>query len=292
MSLQLKTFIMSAIFVFSSCTGQDKQLKTKTNLTKEHSMKTNKTISNQGSGDNIVSLKLSDDLNTIKAGNKYKLIISPILVSNNKLIGLETIHERKAHIIIVSDDLGFFTHIHPIELNNNTYEFELNLISGGKYKMFIEYKPEGYNKATEEFDFIVSGDTRSLKTYDSQKTDFSDGEYSVKIVNANNLITGNDQSILVEFYKNNEMLDVNSFDNYLGEKAHAVLISVKNKYFLHIHPVVSGTGLNLHFNPVEEDYFRLWLQFSINNKIYTADFVLKSVTSGSKMQFNSNHKHH
>ncbi len=139
---------------------------------------------------------------------------------------------------------------------------------------------------------MVSGKRKSDKIYESISTSFSGKEYSVKLLNAENLIAGEDQTIIAEFYKDGRKLNINTFENYLGEKAHAVLISINDKEFMHVHPMIMNENLTLHINLTKEDYYRLWLQFKINEMVYTADFVLKAVQSNKSTEANNQHKHH
>lgn len=293
MIAQIKILVLAAMIILDSCTDNYHYNEMTINQKKEGRMNITEMKADTLSESKQIRLKFESDLNSVAAGKKFKLVFNPVLkADSNNLVKLETIHERKAHLIIVSDDLEFFNHIHPVEVNNSAYAVELVLPSGGKYKLFAEYKPEGYDKITDEFDFFVSGKSKAEKIYESKSTSFAGKEYSVKLLNADNLLAGEDLNIIAEFYKDGKKLNINTFDNYLGEKAHAVLISIKDKKFMHVHPMVMDNKLNLHLNFEISDLYRLWIQFKINGQVHTADFVVKATQSEKIKTINNQHKHH
>ena len=293
MLAQIKILIISATIFLNSCSENYQHNEIKNNQKKEVSMNTMQIKSDTLSESKQIRLIFENDLNSVASGENFKLVFNPVLEADSKNpVKLEILHERKAHLIIVSDDLEFFNHIHPVEMNSSAYAVEFVLPTGGKYKMYAEYKPEGYDEITDVFDFVVSGKIKAAKIYESISTAYTGKEYSLRLLNAENLKAGEDQTIIAEFYKDGKKLNINTLDNYLGEKAHAVLISIRDKKFMHVHPMVMNGNLNLHVNLTEADYYRLWLQFKINEQVYTADFVLKAVQSNNPLETNNQHKHH
>lgn len=293
MLAQIKTLVIAVMIILNSCMDSNNYNDLDNNQTKKGSNKKMEIKTDTQSESKQVKLKWLSDINSIEEGKNFKLVFIPVLIGDNsKQVKLDTLHERKVHLIIVSDDLEYFTHIHPVELNNGDYEVEFVLPSGGKYKLFAEYKPEGYDKITDEFDFVVSGKSKNEKIYESIRTAYQGNDFSVRLLNAENLTAGEDQTLIAEFYKNGKKLNINSLENYLGEKAHAVMVSIRDKKFMHVHPMVMNEELNLHINFSEDDYYKLWLQFKIDEKVYTADFVLRTVESNKSLEKGNQHKHH
>lgn len=293
MLAQIKILVIAAMLNLNSCTDNYHNNEISNKQKKEGSMSTMEMKADTLTESKQIRLKLESDLNSVAAGENFRLVFNLVLETDIKNpVKLETLHERKAHLIIVSDDLEYFNHIHPAEVNNGAYAVEFNLPSGGKYKLFVEYKPEGYDRITDVFDFVVSGKSKAEKIYESKNTAYSGKDYSVKLLNAENLIAGEDQTIIAEFYKDGKKLNINTLDNYLGEKAHAVLISIRDKKFMHVHPMVMNENLNLHVNFTEADYYRLWLQFKVTDTVSTADFVLKAAHSNKPLEIINQHKHH
>jgi hypothetical protein len=289
----IKIFLITISIFSVSCSDKNSNEEINNKYHKEKEMNTIKKQEVMQKRQNEIYLQFGNDLNNIKAGEKFDLVFTPILKKNkNALVLLETIHERRAHLIFVSEDLEYFNHIHPTKETNGVYSVETNLPYGGKYKLFAEYKPADEEKITEVIEIIVDGDQKPEKSYNSENKFYMGKEYSVKLLNTNNLIAGKDSRIIAEFYKDGRELNINKLENYLGEKSHAVAINLRDKNFMHIHPMIIDDKLNLHLNFDEADLYRLWLQFKINGKVYTSDFVVKASHSEKMETITNQHKHH
>lgn len=79
--------------------------------------------------------------------------------------------------------------------------------------------------------------------------------------------------------KDGKVVPAESFENYLGAKAHVVVISADTEDYLHVHPDVAAGKLDLHATFTKPGLYRGWLQFQTNGKVHTADFVV-NVTEG------------
>jgi hypothetical protein len=259
-------------------------------------MEIKKTSGSLNDADYEYYLEFKNDLEKLKQGGMLKLSFLPKLrIDKTISVELETIHEKKMHLIIVSNDLDYFSHLHPVEDINGEYLIETNLPYGGNYKLFAEYKPGGSDKITDSFDLFVAGSEKSEASFKSEKYIFEDQNLSVILHPAEDLLSGKEIHIPVSILKDGKELNAANFDNYLGEKAHAVLIGIANFDFLHVHPMVMNNQLNLHMNIVNSGYYRLWLQFQIDGILYTTDFVLEAKPSNQlneKQEPNHNqHKH-
>lgn len=290
---RIKIFLIAISIFYGSCSDMNSNEESNNKYSEEKEMNTmiNREVVEENQ--NKFYLKFENDLNAIKAGEKFNLVFTPILKENKSVpLTLESIHERKAHLIIVGEDLEYFNHIHPEKESNGIYSVETSLLYGGEYKLFIEYKPAGYEKVTEVVGINVAGNNKPEKIYQSQNTFFNGNEYSIKLLNPENLIAGKESSITVEFRRDGQIINVDELENYLGEKAHAVAISLDDKNFAHIHPMVMDDKLNLHLNLDKSGLYRLWIQFKINGKVNTADFVINVNHSEKNETKNNQHKHH
>ena len=80
--------------------------------------------------------------------------------------------------------------------------------------------------------------------------------------------------------KDGKEIDAATLDNYLGAKAHFVMISLNEKEYLHVHPDVAGGQFDLHTTFEKPGIYRGWVQFNADGKIHTIDFVM-NVAKGS-----------
>ena len=88
-------------------------------------------------------------------------------------------------------------------------------------------------------------------------------------------------------------INADNLDNYLGEKAHAIMIGLTDKELLHVHPMVTNNKIYLHLNFKKSDFYRLWVQFQLDGVLYTTDFVLNVKPSEqTQMKLNANYHNH
>ncbi|MGE6719856.1 hypothetical protein ACQKGD_21210 [Peribacillus frigoritolerans] len=53
-------------------------------------------------------------------------------------------HEKLLHLIIVSEDLNEYFHLHPVQKDDQTFEQEITL-TGYSFKAFVDINPKGKN---------------------------------------------------------------------------------------------------------------------------------------------------
>ena len=70
---------------------------------------------------------------------------------------LNSTHEKLMHLIIVSENLKNFYHLHPVRINDLTFEVEHSL-TNGTYKAFIDINPIGINYVIKpnQFRYILA----------------------------------------------------------------------------------------------------------------------------------------
>lgn len=287
-----KIFLIVSTFLFGYCPDGTSQSDILNHNQKENNMEVIETQIPSKDSNDMYFLQFDNDLSNLKSGENFNLSFSPkYKYDTQKIVELETIHEQKIHLIIVSEDLEYFSHLHPEYEGNGNYSVKINLPFGGKYELFIEYKPKGSKKITDRFNLNFKGTEKSKSIFKSGRYLFENQNLSVMLDLSEELFSGKEIHIPVAILKDGKELNAANFDNYLGEKAHAVLIGIANFDFLHVHPMVVNNQLNLHMNIVKSGYYRLWLQFQIDGILYTTDFVLEAKPSGHLME-QSNHNQH
>ena len=73
--------------------------------------------------------------------------------------------------------------------------------------------------------------------------------------------------------QNGKEVDVNTLEDYLGAKAHMVVVGLVDKKYLHVHPSVEGGKFDLHTTFDKPGVYRGWIQYQSKGKVHTSDFV-------------------
>jgi hypothetical protein len=244
--------------------------------------------------DNGLTYKMQYAANPVEleAGKAAVLSFTPKVVGKEtEAVALDLQHEKKIHLIVVSNDLSYFEHIHPdyqadgsYQINvldkNKTYtdgagKNETKFDHGGDYTLFADYLPTGGTHQVEKVSIKVKGTPRPAVSYTSDKLSGKSENFTVTLTpTGGKLITGTQMHITGLLTKDGKEVDVNTLENYLGAKAHMVVISLNDKEYLHVHPDVSGGKFDLHTTFKMPGIYRGWIQFQSAGKVHTVDFVM------------------
>jgi hypothetical protein len=229
---------------------------------------------------------------TVEAGKAALLSFTPgVKDKEGELVPLDLHHERKIHLIVVSKDLSYFEHIHPDYQASGTYDIavlptnktytnganknETHFAKGGDYILFADYTPTGGNPQLEKINLSVGGTPYTPVTYSAPKLSSTVDGYSLDLVPEGGSFTvGKLAHIQGVLKKGGKELDAATLENYLGAKAHMVVVGVDDKNYLHVHPEVVDGKLDLHTTFEKAGVYRGWVQFQTNGTIYTTDYVI------------------
>ena len=247
----------------------------------------------------------------LEAGKPALLSFTPRIRDNEgAAVPLDLVHEKKMHLILVSDDLSWFDHIHPEFSASGSYDIkvlgkgenftnvrghnETRFDAGGKYWAFADFKPTGGLNQVNKTELQVAGTPAKTVTYNQPKMTASVDGYTLSLEAGHggaSLVSGSIQHIPVTISQGGKAVDPATFENYLGEKAHLVLVETATKEFLHTHPAAEGGKLDIHTTFVKPGTYRGWLQFQTGGKVHTADFVLQ-VAEGQGNAQPAEHQEH
>jgi hypothetical protein len=229
---------------------------------------------------------------TVEAGKSATFLFTPKVVGKEaEAVPLDVQHEKKIHLIVVSDDLSYFEHIHPEYQPDGSYKIEVldkgknykdgaghnetRFGHGGNYTLFADYMPSGGSHQVEKINLTVQGQTKQPVKYSADKLTATSDKFTVQLqVDGGNLVTGTPVHIAGMVMKDGKEVDVNSLENYLGAKAHMVVISLDDKEYLHVHPDVQGGKFDLNTTFKKPGIYRGWIQFKSEGKVHTVDYVM------------------
>jgi hypothetical protein len=228
----------------------------------------------------------------LEAGIDGILSFTPTVIGKeSEAVALDVQHEKKIHLIVVSNDLSYFDHIHPDYQADGSYKIavlengknytngpgknETRFANGGDYTLFADYLPSGGSHQVEKVSVNIKGTAKPAVTFSADKlTGQSDNFTAMLTATGGKLITGTQMHISGMLMKDGKEIDVNTLENYLGAKAHMVVIGLKDKEYLHVHPDVSGGKFDLHTTFKMPGIYRGWIQFQSSGKVHTVGFTM------------------
>lgn len=243
----------------------------------------------------------SQHLLQAKQGNNTKLNVSMSIQNSNinfqifnatngeQVKDFAVNQEKVMHLIIVSDDLTYFDHVHP-DLKDGIFSINYKLPKGGTYRLYIDFQPKGMSE--QVFAFKVGSSKEKpqiLKSFDmaSIQNNIKATLILPKNLNSKDLSTGK-ELVVFQFSDAKTGEDIKNIGTYLGAFGHLIMINTDTYQYVHVHPNLTytpidgeETGPKVSFSPlgiygnIEPGIYKLFGQFKINGKLQTFTFFVK-----------------
>jgi hypothetical protein len=212
----------------------------------------------------------------IQAGAETKLVIDIKDKSGQAIDKFETFQTKLMHLIVVSDDLQTFNHIHPTYKQKGRFEVQANFPQSGNYTLVSDYKPASQAEQVSVMQVKVAGKPTAATKVDFTKAKLI-GDTKVQLDNADNLRVGKETMLVFKMQQANGQ-PVTDLQPYLGERGHLVVMKnstpLTRADYIHAHAAQHGTGGEVHFMTTfpKAGKYKMWGQFNRNGQIVTADF--------------------
>ncbi len=215
--------------------------------------------------------------------------------------GLKVTHQRLMHLILVSADLEYFSHIHPLPVGSGLYSVESLVPRPGTYLLFNEFVTALGVTQVERNLFSTTGappDTSAELTPDLGVPHSVDGLRVVLTSNTVKLRRRAPVVFTLEVSKDGE--PVTEMEPFLGAPCHVAIISADTKQFTHTHgdvpggamsPVMAGMDMSkvgdmpvpAYFGPklqfthtfAQPGLYRVWVQFGYRGAVETAAYNMQ-----------------
>jgi hypothetical protein len=248
--------------------------------------------------------ELTTDRSAIVAGQPTSLILNIKNASGELVRDLQIVHEKPIHLILISDDLAEFNHLHPEAQSDGSYRVNFSFPHGGGYRLYADFTPARASQVVEQYKLTVSGTvTPSVALAEDKSLTKSVDGLRVTMQPSRPLRAG--EELLLDFIVADEATGkpVTDLQPYLGSLAHFVIITEDTSKYLHVHPMEAGamSGINdegmagkmdeqMNAGPLKEaskvvvsahttfqdaGLYKLWAQFQRAGKVITIPFVLR-----------------
>ena len=188
----------------------------------------------------------------------------------NKIVSdFEIVHEKLMHLFLVSENLEYFAHEHPVPQSDGSFKIEFKLPYGGMYRLLADFYPEGSVPQLAVSTLFVVGRAPVAKL-----------EPSLAPCKAANLTATlrTDPEELLAGLENRLTYSLNPAEDlqpYLGAWGHMLAVSGDLIDLLHIHPfLVSGGAIQFNIIFPRPGLYRIWTQFQRSGIVNTTVFTV------------------
>ncbi|MEG4507559.1 hypothetical protein QUA81_28455 [Microcoleus sp. F6_B4] len=207
-----------------------------------------------------------------------KLLIDVQGSAGKAITNFDTFQEKLMHLIVVSDDIQFFSHLHPTYKGNGSFEVEANFPQPGSYTLFGDYKPSGKTEQVSLMKKQVAGDKRPAAAIDFNSTQtFGDTKANLTFSQPT-LKAGEEVTLMFNLQQKSNNQAVTDLQPYLGERGHLVILKQSSPLtradYIHAHAMKDAPNGQVQFMTSfpQPGKYKLWGQFNRNGKIVIADF--------------------
>ncbi len=198
------------------------------------------------------------------------------------------------HLIVVSDDLRDFQHVHPVLDADGHFRLTLEFPRATLYHIYADSMPAGRDSGVIRFEVplghVGSSSRPATVTGDEART----GPYSVR-VSAVHVAARQDVPLLLAIQRDG--IPATDLHPYLGAYAHVIVIGMSDLSYLHAHPMtpammeMGGAGqmsapldpsatvpatMTVHLRFPAPGMYKIWIQFRGGASIYAAPFVVRA----------------
>jgi hypothetical protein len=255
------------------------------------------------------SLDLKTLPNEVKAGEQVELGFVVKDKDGSTVKDLEIFHEKPMHLIIVSDDLAEFYHVHPEVQSDGSLKLSMTFPNGGDYKLYAEFKPKkARGEVLKILDLKVDGKPREkVELKPDEKFDKIVEGLRVSMKKEGEFIAGQPTTIKYKIIDPQTNKLVEDLQKYLGEIAHFIVISSNLNEFVHSHAFWAGAhrshdhhdhqkeslseskgelpddeiissderAIMAEVTFPKEGIYKIWMEFQRNNKVIAVPFVVE-----------------
>jgi hypothetical protein len=213
---------------------------------------------------------------------------------------LPIVHEHPMHVTIVSRDLSFFDHVHPVPLADGSMQLRYRFPRAGDYVIFAEFTPSGQRDQVFRYEISVRSEQIAPQALVERATPTITygGELALSPAGGHPITeqpeltaeltcqprtpaAGISTMLIFRLARGGQPLT--DLEPYMGAMGHCAIISANTGTFLHCHPeqlypptadTRGGPMLAFHAVFPKPGRYKVWGQFKHQGRVIIADFVV------------------
>jgi hypothetical protein len=169
---------------------------------------------------------------------------------------------------VISQDLSFFKHDHPLLQGDGIFRLPVTLPTGGMFRVLGDFYPDGATPQLITETVFVPGDGPGPPTLSRDYSTKSDQNVQVSLTTLPEQATAGTLTHMT-FHVD----PVEGFDNYIGAWGHMLAASDDLIDMIHLHPLRAENG-DVRFDVVfpRPRPYRVWVQFQRSGVVNTVHF--------------------
>ncbi|MEK7533719.1 MAG: hypothetical protein AAB600_00115 [Patescibacteria group bacterium] len=212
---------------------------------------------------------------------------------------LQISHERILHVILVSEDMEEFKHVHPEDAKNyvaktgqTEFEIPITLSKAGRYRVLVDGSRKGVGEVSDlgwlEVGIVGDSVGEPVLIKKDRRLNRIFGEYDVSLVpTPHNALRSGEKTQLSYFIRDRETGNpIFDIEQYLGADMHLAIMSIDLSTILHTHGArwepKLGPNQGVAFPEIRANYtfpypglWKIYGQFQHKGKVVTTEFMVE-----------------
>jgi len=214
----------------------------------------------------------------IKAGETFRLsfnIHHP--KSGTTVKAFHLVHEMPFHLFIVSQDLSFFTHLHPRQQADGSFVVETSVPKPGAYLVYSDVFPVGGVPQVAYGNLLTVGyhgdlySARAVIKPDEVLTRAVESTRFTLTLEAREPVAGKKLTLTYRISDLKTGEPVRDLEPYLGAAGHTLILSEDGRDYVHTH---AGPEMSFEAFLPRSGRYRIWSQFQRHGKVITVPFTI------------------
>jgi hypothetical protein len=181
----------------------------------------------------------------------------------------QVVHEKLFHMFVVSQDLQFFVHDHPVLQPDGDFLFTLAFPKPGMYRVLGDFYPDGATPQLIAKTVLVPGAPPPAPVLPRDYSTKEGGNMQVEMTTDPPQPLAAQKTLL--YFR---LTPADGLEKYIGAWAHMLAASDDLIDLIHTHPFIADGGPQIEFSmefPRARTY-RVWVQFQRKGVVNTAHF--------------------
>jgi hypothetical protein len=222
-------------------------------------------------------LELTTQPRAVKANEAIQLKLDVEDPDSSKTVqDFEIMHEKLYHIFLVSQDMQFFVHTHPVKQPDGTFTLDTKFPHPGMYRVLSDFYPKGGTPQLIARTVMVPGEgfklTPAKLSADVEPKQTENLHVELTMDPPQPLATFK----TIMFFK---LTPNEGIEQYIGAWAHVMVASSDLIDMIHTHPIYvtdpdDGAYKQIQINMIfpRPGIYRVWIQFQRHGIVNTAAF--------------------
>lgn len=199
--------------------------------------------------------------------------------TNSIVDAFDILQERLMHIIVLTDTLEEYQHIHPTYMGNGTFSVETVFPREGYYYLYLEYAPKGEAEVVSIITIQTEQAVKQSAYLEVGPFKKSVGPYTIEHEPKEDILVRESTDFIYTIRETRTGKPITDLQPYLGAYGHLAAVSEDGEIFTHVHPLdipKEKGGPHIRFNTLfqKPGKYVLFVQFKHNGQVFVTDFVV------------------